>query len=168
MKQLVTLSHDGVNKFLSIPPANVGFHRAEDNKWVQQFTALFCVLNSEGQVMTWKFTPSVKFSHCEDILQALQQRLELQNKCVSEFVVDICCGWRQKLQAVFGPNLKVLLDLFHAVQRVLEKIPKRHKLRPMCARDFRMVFRNPADRGEQRTMATPSAGTVISYLILVG
>ena len=70
----------------------------------------------------------------------------------------ICCDWQKKLQSVFGQNLKVLLDLFHAVQRVLEKIPKRHKLRQPCARDFQMVFRNPADRGEDRTMATPSAG----------
>ena len=100
----------------------------------------------------------MKFNQCEDILQALRRRLEAQNKTVSEFVVDICCGWRKKLQSVFGQNLKVLLDLFHAVQRVLEKIPKRHKLRQPCARDFQMVFGNPADRGEDRTMATPSAG----------
>lgn len=148
-----------MSQFPLLPPANIGFHRTEDNKWIQQYTALFCVLNSEGQVMTWKFTESVKFNQCEDILVALRQRLESQNRSVSEFVVDICCSWRKKLQSVFGPNLTVLLDLFHAVQRVLEKIPKRHKLRQMCAGDFQMVFRNPADKGEERTMATPSAGS---------
>lgn len=144
--------------FLYTSAVNIGMHRPEANKWVTQRCALFCVLNSHGQVLTWKLTTSVKFEHCQDVLTALHQRLQQQHKHVQQFIVDICCGWRRKLQSVFGSNLKVLLDLFHAIQRVLIKIPKRHKLRPLCTEDFRLVFRDPADKGLTRTMATPAPG----------
>ena len=147
-----------VNVFPTIRTVNIGMHRASDNKWITQRSALFCVLNSDGQVLTWKLTNSVKFAHCTDVLTNLRDRLERQQKSVTEFVVDNCCSWRRQLHTLFGSHLTVLLDLFHATQRVLEKIPKRHKMRAMCVSDFRLVFRDPADRGMKRTKPTPAPG----------
>ena len=57
---------------------------------------------------------------------------------------------------MFGDSLKVYLDLFHAVKRVSDKIPKRHPLRQECVEDLRMVFRDPTDQGVKRTKETPS------------
>ena len=57
--------------------------------------------------------------------------------------------WKAKLQSVFGPDLKIFLDIFHAVKRIGEKIPKRHELRVACMEELRMVFRQPSDRGAE-------------------
>ena len=75
---------------------------------------------------------------------------------MKEFYIDNCCTWRKKLQQVFGPHLLVYLDIFHAVKRVSEKIPKRHTLRSPCMQEFKMVFRDPTDVGPERTKPTPN------------
>ena len=48
-------------------------------------------------------------------MQNLNRRLHAQRKNVKEFYVDNCCSWRNKLKSVFGEDLKVYLDVFHAV-----------------------------------------------------
>ncbi len=45
--------------------------------------------------------------------------------------VDICCSWRPKL---FGENLMVYLDLFHAVKRISSTVSKKHPLHYECIR----------------------------------
>lgn len=54
-------------------------------------------------------------------------------------------AWR-KLQTVFGAHL---VDIFHAVKRVSDKIPNRHPLQCGCLRDWQMVFQDPSDLGEK-------------------
>lgn len=137
---------------------NIGISRDTDKKWINQYSALFCVISNLGQIVTWRLTSSVMFSSVEGLLVALQDRLVKQGVKVKEFYVDNCCSWRLKLQSVFGPDLRVLLDIFHAVKRIGDKIPKRHELRSACMAELRMVFRDPSDRGLERTMATPAPG----------
>ena len=60
----------------------------------------------------------------------------------------------QKTANLFGQEMQVYLDIFHAVQRV-GKIPKRHELRYECTEVFRLVFREPTDLGKNRTKPTP-------------
>jgi len=74
---------------------------------------------------------------------------------VKEFYIDNCCAWCKKLQNLFGQEMQVYLDIFHAVQRVGKKIPKRHKLRYECVEEFRLVFQEPTDLGKNRTKPTP-------------
>ena len=90
--------------------------------------------------MTWRLTPRLSFAEVEDDLRALKNRLLSQGKALKEFYIDNCCTWRKKLQTVFGDQLVVCLDIFHAVKRVSDKIPKRHPLRQECMRDWQMVF----------------------------
>lgn len=54
--------------------------------------------------------------------------------------IDNCCQWKNKLKKVFGEELKVKLDLFHAVQRVTRKLSKRHTLYGSCVNDLTQVF----------------------------
>jgi hypothetical protein len=138
--------------------------REGDKRWITQYGALFAVLNSLGQVVTWKLATGVSFSVIQDILIPLRRRFEKQGKHVSEFYVDNCCSWRRKLQEVFGQELKVCLDIFHAVKRVSEKVPKRHHLRRECLIDWSMVFRDSTDRGLKRCKATPDPVTLESNL----
>ena len=47
--------------------------RDGDSRWIVQYEALLCVLNSKGQVMTWKLTPGISFSDVEDCLRSLKK-----------------------------------------------------------------------------------------------
>lgn len=143
---------------------NIGFSRTGDNRWITQYEALFCVLNAQGQVLTWRLTPRLSFAEVESDLTALKGRLQSQGKVLKEFYIDNCCSWRQKLQQVFGNELIVYLDIFHAVKRFSEKVPKRHALRRDCLLDWKMVFRDPSDQGQKRALPTPSPGVMDSNI----
>lgn len=135
-----------------------------DRRWVTQFSALFCVMNGDGQVVTWRLTKSLTFDNIQVQLLFLCERLQSQGRTLTEFFIDYCCSWRKKLQQVFGPQLTVKLDVFHAVKRISDKIPKRHPLRIECMKDLSMVFRDPSDRGETRLMDTPVPSILVSQL----
>ena len=47
---------------------------------------------------------------------------------VKVIIIDNCCHWKYLLKILFGDNVKIKLDLFHAVQRVTRTISKRHSL----------------------------------------
>ena len=47
--------------------------RDGDSRWIVQYEALLCVLNSKGQVMMWKLTPGMSFSDVEDCLRSLKK-----------------------------------------------------------------------------------------------
>lgn len=143
---------------------NIGMSRNFDHRWITQFSALFCVMNGEGQVITWRLTRSLAFSNIEGQLESLRERFNVQGKTVTEFYIDNCCSWRNKLYQVFGSQLSVKLDVFHAVKRISDKISKKHPLRSDCMKDLSMVFRDPLDRGEERHMDTPSPSTLVSQL----
>ena len=87
-----------------------------------------------------------------------------KGKQIVEFYIDNCCAWRNLLQSVYGTGLHVRLDIFHAVKRVSDKIPKRHPLRHECMNEFSMVFRDATDKGIERIKATPEPTTLVSQL----
>lgn len=86
----------------------------------------------------------------------LRERFTKQGKNLEEFFIDNCCALRSKLKSVFGEHLKVYLDIFHVVQRISCKIPKKHPYHHECMRDLRLVFRDISDQGPVRTKMTPS------------
>ena len=106
--------------------SNIGITRPDDKHWIKQFNGLFCVLNSDGQVMSWRMTKRLSFQYIRDNLVAVQQRFQRSGQQLQEFYVDTCCSLHSKLKSIFGPQLKVFLDIFHAVQRISSKISKRH------------------------------------------
>ena len=105
--------------------SNIGSVRPADNKWVTQYTGLFCILNSEGKVLTWKMTKGLSFEHVHNVLFTLNERIHERGQQVEEFYIDNCCSLRSKLQSIFGTQLKVYLDLFHAIQRISQKNTKK-------------------------------------------
>ena len=62
--------------------------RSFDCRWITQFSVLFCVLNGNGQVVTWKLTKNMTFANVEDQLVSLRERLEMQGKNLTEFFID--------------------------------------------------------------------------------
>lgn len=148
--------------------ANIGFwHKGV---WVKQYDSLFCVLNEHGQVVAWQLTKGTSFEKVRTLLTNLYAR----GKCTlstTNIYIDNCCAWREKLKEVFGENVQVKLDLFHAVQRIIKTIPKRGKkgsvtkmIRRRMINDFTMIFRDPSDYGPSRTMNTPSKLKIFEQL----
>ena len=99
--------------------SNIGCVRLDDGKWVKQYIGLFCMLNPEGQVLTWKLTRSLCFEHIEE---QLKLRFHQKGQVVQEFFVDICCSLRQKLQNIFGSHLKEHLDIFHILEEKCQNV----------------------------------------------
>ena len=55
----------------------------------------------------------------QDLLSGVKNRVQdVTNLTV---LLDNCCSMRGKLTDVFGPNITIKLDLFHAVQRISAK-----------------------------------------------
>ena len=41
--------------------ANVGLFREEDSIWTKEYKGLFCILNCNGEVLSWKATKTLSF-----------------------------------------------------------------------------------------------------------
>jgi hypothetical protein len=145
-----TLSFDHTFKIAS----NIGCVRP-DKKWACQYDSVFLVFNGYGKIVSWQFAKGNGFDHVRYLLHNIKKRNQEMNSEVKTVYVDNCCQWRQKIKEVFGPDVTVLLDVFHAVQRVTRKMPKKHPFHSICVQDFRLVFRLPGDYGPTRTKATP-------------
>ena len=131
--------------------SSVGYERKEDGKWIRQYDSLFCVMNEKGHVVTWQLTQTQGSENVRRNLEQLHRRLANQGKRVKEFYIDNCCHWRKNLQEVFGSELAVKLDLFHALNRISTKISKRHPFYGRCLQDLRLIFRDTTDVGDTRT-----------------
>jgi hypothetical protein len=148
--------------------ANIGFwHKGV---WVKQYDSLFCVLNECGQVVVWQLTKGTSFDKIKTLLTKLQARMKDRTRATNLYI-DNCCAWRGKLKEVFGDDVEVKLDLFHAVQRTIKTIPKRGKrdsvikmIRRRMIDDFTMIFRHPSDHGPARTVDTPSKIKLLEQL----
>ena len=105
----------------------------EDKKWVCQYDSAFLVMNKIGQVISWKFTKGSSFDEVKEYLEFLSVRAHSQGDTV---YIDNCCHRRSKIQSVFGENCIVKLDTFHAVQRIVHKIPQRHPFHAASGRCF--------------------------------
>lgn len=153
-----------ISSYLSIDhtfkiASNIGYRRS-DGKWVTLYNSLFIVLNELGQVVMWQFTNSTSFDEVTPMLTYLKTRIQ---QPISIYV-DNCCQQRSKLLQIFGPNIQVYLDIFHAVQRVTKVIPKRHPLYSTCVNDLKMVFRSPGDIGQQRQSLTPDSAQLLKNM----
>ena len=65
---------------------------------------------------------------------------------------------------MFGKNVIVKLDLFHAVQQITKHLPKRHPLYSLCVADLRLVFRQSADFGTRQLSDTPEPDQIMRNL----
>ena len=148
--------------------ANVGFWL--NKRWVKLYDTLFIILNEAGIVLSWKLCKGTNFLSVENILKLLKERLDRQGKNPTIFILDNCCSWRTKVTKVF-PNIAVKLDPFHAMQRVIKRIPKKKgctetitQLRRQMILCLKKIFCEPADKGEQRTMDTPSPEIILKNI----
>ena len=137
---------------------NIGIYQPNGSggfKWVKQFKSLFIVLNDNGQVLSWQFADDTSIDTVFELLGEIKTRLNVKQEILKEIYVDDCCKVRYKLQNIFGQDVLVKLDLFHAMQRITKKASKRHPLFNDFVTSLKNVFRNPNDIGEVRLQNTP-------------
>ena len=68
---------------------------------------------------------------------------------------------RKKIQSSLGNDTSVKLDVFHAVQRIVRTLPKRHECFSQCLEKLRLVFRTAGDSNKKRTSNTPSPDVML-------
>ena len=140
--------------------SNIGYVR-EDSRWITVYDSVFLVLNADGKVITWQLTKGTTFDEVTVLLQNLASR---SNGNLKNIYVDDCCKLRKKIENVFGNNVSVKLDLFHAIQRITKTLPKKHVHTLQCLQDLRLVFRCDGDSGEKRLSTTPSPEKILQNL----
>lgn len=136
--------------------SNIGYLR-EDKKWISEYDSVFLVLSKDGKVLTWQLTKGTSFDQITTVLQGVAQQAQGKLKVV---YIDECCKLRQKIRKIFGSNVMVKLDLFHAVQRITKTLPKKHALYKNCTQELRLVFRCKGDCEITRLSSTPSAAII--------
>ena len=139
--------------------SNIGYLRS-DGKGIILYETIFIVLNEEGVVVSWQFTKSTSLEEVKPLLLALKERIELPEHTPLTIYVDNCCQVRRQLKEIFGNDVLVKLDLFHAIQRITRSMSKQHTLFLSCVHDFKMSLRNSVDLGKRRTMNTPDSGAI--------
>ena len=121
-------------------------------------------MNNEGEILTWQLTRTTSLDETLAMLTVLSERLVKNQASPKIICVDNCCIVRKKLQDIFGNDTFISLDLFHAVQRIVKSMPKKHPLFLHCKRDVSMIFRDPMDRGHKREKVTPDCDIMLQNL----
>ena len=130
--------------------------------------SLFIALNENGDILAWQFTKGTSLDKVEVLLQGLTERLDGMPTGV---VVDNCCNVRKKLHGIFGKNTVVKLDIFHAIQGIVTKIPKRSgnkilkSMKRALLKNLRLCFRQENGHGSKRVKPTPCSKTMEGNLL---
>lgn len=114
-----------------------------------------------GQVVTWQLTKSTSLDEVSKSLALLKNRMEIPNDKALLVLTDNCCNDKRKVMDIFGNNVVVKLDLFHAVQRILKVVAKRHPSFYYFKEDLKLVLRDCGDIGRVRKSETPDANVLI-------
>lgn len=163
MHRLVARNHISTDHTFKVSKS-VGTYRQDDNKFIKQFENLFIVLNENNEVIGFRLTRSTSHSEVKDLLEDIKSRLSMNEIQLEYAVVDKCCGPGGEAnfyKSIFGSEMPVKLDLFHAVQRVLKHIKgKGNKESQSFCKEFGLVFRANEDFDHQRKMSTPEPAVI--------
>ena len=96
---------------------NIGYFRHCDNKWINQYRSLFCILNELGQVIQWQLTSTESFDEVRHMFVDLKERFQKEGIMLEGVYIDNCCKWRTLINNAL-PEVPVKFDLFHAVQKL--------------------------------------------------
>ena len=86
---------------------NVGTFREADRHWIKQYSGLFCVLNGEGEVLSWKLTKTLTFDEMES-MHSLCLRLQKKGQALQQITGDT------ERFGLFSANITTTETEFHA------------------------------------------------------
>jgi len=107
-------------------------------------------MNETDILLSWKPCKGTALDEVEDLLTSLKDRFASKNCVVNHFHIDNCFQWRHKLNFV-GDGVSVKLDPFHAIQRVVTKIPKRGGSKPLQKLCIQMLHDFKLTEGPNKT-----------------
>ncbi|KAJ4455650.1 hypothetical protein PAPYR_9351 [Paratrimastix pyriformis] len=119
--------------------ANIGFVDPKTRQWLRQFNSVYFVLNQAGQVVGWQLCTTTELDEVRPLLTDIARRWPGR---VKTFCTDTCCRQRAILQEIFGPHLKVSLDLWHALHRLSPHIRKKNPHAHDALTELTLCFRN--------------------------
>jgi hypothetical protein len=96
------------------------------------FEAVGTVMNEYGQVVSQVFTPTTGNSCILYMLRNVQKRMDTID-CI---YVDNCCKIRGFLTDIFGPSTKVILDVYHLMDRILRTLSKFYRYYAAFAKEL--------------------------------
>ena len=111
----------------------------------------FIVMDGERNVVGWKLTKGEGHAEARSCLDGIKERLLTPIEYV---LVDNCCTSRYLYISVFGVNILVKLDVFHAVQRLTKCISKKYPNKQFIASNLGLFVRQSDDQGHIRLKNT--------------
>ena len=117
----------------------------EGAKFVNQFGKLFIILNEDHEAVGWKLTRTTGHTEIKDLIVKVKDRIETT---LAYIIVDDCCKEKNFYRTVFGMEVEVKLDLFHAAQRIVRELPDKNSIPSLkFSKVFGLVFRDQKDQG---------------------
>ena len=144
--------------------ANIGYW--SNQKWIKLYNAVFIVMNEENKVLAWQLTRGTSIDTVQSLLTGLYQRHQNAQQEIEGIIIDNCCTVKNKINAIFGSRVLIKLDLFHAIKRILEKIPRKEvtselrEVRQLMIKDLRLCFRDEKDIGQTRKKPKPPSDKI--------
>ena len=68
---------------------NIGYKRAQDGAWINQYNSIFCILNEQGEIINWQFTKSECFDEVKIMFMNIKQRSK--DNGLKLICIDNCC-----------------------------------------------------------------------------
>ena len=139
--------------------ANIGYW--QNKRWVKLYNSVFIVMNEENKVLAWQLARGTSIDTVESLLTGLKERHQIAQKELEGIIIDNCCSVKKKINAIFGSNVPIKLDLFHALKRILDQIPRKgvtadlRGVRQAMIKNLRLCFRDDNDFGHSRKRSTP-------------
>ena len=139
--------------------ANIGYW--SNQKWIKLYNAVFIVMNEENKALARQLTRGTSIDTVQSLLTGLYQRHQNAQQEIEGIIIDNCCTVKNKIIAIFGSRVLIKLDLFHAIKRILEKIPRKEvtselrEVRQVMIKDLTLCFRDEKDIGKTRKKPTP-------------
>ena len=121
-------------------------------------------MDDKKKVVSWKLTRGEGHGEITDSLREIQRRLTTPLLYV---ICDKCCHDRFLYKDVFGPEITVKLDIFHAIQRLTDCIPARCKHRKKICNDIALFVRQSGDWGDSRGKDTADPAEMDGNLLQI-
>ena len=121
-------------------------------------------MDGERRICGWKFTKTEGNAEAESCLQDVKTRLKTPLRYA---LVDNCCKVRSHYVSVFGDQIEVKLDVFHAVQRLTTCIPAKHRYRKIICNKLGLFVRQSDDMGEKRQRDTADDAEMENRLLRI-
>ena len=70
---------------------NIGYKRAGNSAWINQYNSIFCILNERGEIINWQFTKSEGFDEVKGLFMDIKEHSE--GNGLNLICIDNCCKW---------------------------------------------------------------------------